>query len=108
MKQSVKVSGERRQGFRLDMEKSLVDISWLDETGQARQGKVICVDFARKGIKFESAQSLFIDTQVILTFERKTPRHHTLHGTVVRCEAQANGGFEIALQWNDQQEELNP
>jgi hypothetical protein len=107
MKQRANVSDDRRQGFRLDMEKSLVDISWLDEKGLARQGKVICIDFSRNGIKLDCDQSLLIDTQVSVIFDRKTPLHQALHGTVIRCKTQANGWFEIALQWNDQQEEVN-
>ena len=36
---------ERRQAFRLDMEKELVDIVWTDEQGHQHQKKIACLDF---------------------------------------------------------------
>jgi len=44
---------ERRQAFRIDMEKELIDISWQEENGQQCQKKIACLDFSRGGVRLD-------------------------------------------------------
>lgn len=97
---------ERRSAIRLDMEKTLVDISWCDEQAQVRNKKVICVDFSRQGIKLDSDQALTLDSQVSIVIDRDDPLCLCLNGKVIRCIKQANGWFEIALLWGAKDKEL--
>ncbi|MFQ3208834.1 MAG: hypothetical protein ACI9U5_001087 [Colwellia sp.] len=40
---------ERQISFRLDMEKELVEIFWVDEKGQKYNKSITCLDFLRGG-----------------------------------------------------------
>jgi len=88
---------ERRSSFRLDMEKELVDIIWIDESGQERTKKIICIDFARGGLKLDCDIPIPIHTAVSIVFKSASANHQKLFGKVLRCVKQANGWFEIAL-----------
>jgi len=89
---------ERRQHFRLDMEKELVDIFWLDEQGEERRKKVACRDFSRGGLRIDSDIEMAEDLAVIVTFKVNTVGSQSLKGKVLRCTPQQNGWYEIAFQ----------
>ncbi len=89
---------ERRQSFRLDMEKELVDISWTDNTGSQRTKKVACLDFSRGGLRIDSDIAMQQDTPVTVTFKANTPGTQSLNGYVVRCIKQESGWYEIGFQ----------
>jgi len=88
---------ERRSSFRLDMEKELVDIMWTDENGQERTKKIICLDFARGGLKLDCDIVLPVQTSVTVVFKSANANNQKLFGKVLRCIKQESGWFEIAL-----------
>lgn len=88
---------DRRGSFRLDMEKELVDIMWADEKGQERTKKIICVDFARGGLKLDCDIALPVQTAVTVIFKSANPNNQKLFCKVLRCIKQESGWFEIAL-----------
>ena len=88
---------ERRQSFRLDMEKELVDIVWKDEQGQEHSKKIVCLDFSRGGLKLDCDQALTLQTPVTIVFKSAHSNSQKLYGKVLRCIKQKNGWFEIAL-----------
>lgn len=91
---------ERRSSFRLDMEKELVDIIWTDENGQEKAKKIVCLDFARGGLKLDCDIALPLQTAVTVLFKAASTNHQKLYGKVLRCIKQDNGWFEIALILN--------
>lgn len=88
---------ERRSSFRLDMEKELVDIMWKDERGQDKSKKIVCLDFARGGLKLDCDIALPVQTPVSVLFKAESANNQKLHGKVLRCIKQDTGWFEIAL-----------
>jgi hypothetical protein len=88
---------ERRSSFRLDMENELVDIMWTDENGQERTKKIVCLDFARGGLKLDCDITLPEQTAVTVLFKSANANNQKLFGKVLRCIKQDNGWFEIAL-----------
>ena len=88
---------ERRSSFRLDMEKELVDIIWTDESGQEKAKKIVCLDFARGGLKLDCDIALPVQTAVTVLFKSASTNNQKLYGKVLRCIKQDNGWFEIAL-----------
>jgi c-di-GMP-binding flagellar brake protein YcgR len=89
---------ERRQSFRLDMEKELVDIIWVNEQQQQQQRKITCLDFSRGGLKLDCDHSIPLHTEVTVVFKVANPNSQNLHGKVIRCIKQPNGYFELALR----------
>ena len=92
---------ERRQFFRLDMEKELVDIAWADEDGQHFTKKVACIDFSRGGIRIDSDIAMAEDTPIKVTFKANSPNAQELTGKVLRCIKQSTGWYEIAFIFGD-------
>ena len=88
---------ERRGSFRLDMEKELVDIIWTDESGQETTKKIVCLDFARGGLKLDCDIALPVQMAVTVLFKSASANNQKLYGKVLRCIKQDNGWFEIAL-----------
>jgi len=88
---------ERRGSFRLDMEKELVDIMWTDESGQETTKKIVCLDFARGGLKLDCDIALPVQMAVTVLFKSASANNQKLYGKVLRCIKQDNGWFEIAL-----------
>ncbi len=88
---------ERRSSFRLDMEKELVDIIWKDEDGQEKSKKIVCLDFARGGLKLDCDIALPVQTVVTVVFKSASANNQKLYGKVLRCIKQDTGWFEIAL-----------
>jgi hypothetical protein len=91
---------ERRQSFRLDMEKELVDIIWVNDQQQQLQRKITCLDFSRGGLKLDCDHSIPLQTEVTVVFKVANPNSQNLHGKVIRCIKQPNGYFELALRLN--------
>nr|MBL0711572.1 PilZ domain-containing protein [Colwellia sp.] len=87
----------RRKSFRLDMEKELIDITWTDDQEQEKTKKIVCVDFARGGLKLDCDIALPIQTKVIIAFNSANSNNQKLFGKVSRCVKQENGWFEIVL-----------
>ncbi|GAA5135092.1 PilZ domain-containing protein [Thalassotalea piscium] len=96
-----KLNEERRQSFRLDMEKELVDIVWVNDDGQQSAKKIVCLDFSRGGLKLDCDQAIALETSVKVVFKAADPRSQKLSGRVIRCIKQDNGWFEIALQLDE-------
>jgi len=92
---------ERRQSFRLDMEKELVDIVWNDDAGVERQKKIACLDFSRGGLKLDCDQAIELQTPTTIVFKSASPNSQKLYGRVIRCIKQDNGWFEIALRLDE-------
>lgn len=88
---------ERRSSFRLDMEKELIDITWTDEKGHERTKKIICIDFARGGLKLDCDIALPLETPVTVVFKSAQANNQKLFCKVLRCIKQDSGWFEIAL-----------
>lgn len=88
---------ERRRAFRLDMEKELIDIQWVDSNGKEQQKKIACLDFSRGGLKLDCDHDIPLNTMVTVVFKQAAPRSQTLTGRVLRCNKQPTGWFEIAL-----------
>jgi c-di-GMP-binding flagellar brake protein YcgR len=88
---------ERRNSFRLDMEKELVDIVWTDENGQECINKVACLDFSRGGLKLYCQQSLPLNSAVTVMFTEAINANHKLSGKVLRCIEREDDCYEVAL-----------
>lgn len=88
---------ERRQSFRLDMEKELVDLSWVDANGTNKTKKIVCLDFSKGGLKLDCDEAIAPTTEVIIRFKSANPNSQKLSGRVLRCVKQPNGWFEIGL-----------
>ncbi len=94
-------SAERRQSFRLDMEKELVDILWSGDKGQQVKKKIVCVDFSKGGLRLDCDQEIPVNTEVTVVFQAAAPQSQQLAGRVIRCLQQDNGWYEIALRLAD-------
>jgi hypothetical protein len=92
---------ERRRNLRLDMEKELIDISWIDEDEQLCKKKIVCLDFARGGLKVSCDQAIPIHTAVNVIFKSADPSSQQLSTKVLRCNNLKNSYFEIALIFTD-------
>ena len=92
---------ERRQSFRLDMEKELVDIVWTGADGIERNKKIVCLDFSRGGLKLDCDQAIEVKTPAKVVFKSANPNSQKLYGRVIRCIKQSHGGFEIALRLDE-------
>ena len=92
---------ERRRAFRIDMEKELVDIVWIDGNGNDRSKKIACLDFSRGGLKVDCDCEIAAKTPVTIIFRVKNPNSQKLFGQVLRCIKQDNGWFEVAIQLTD-------
>ena len=95
---------ERRKSFRLDMEKELVDILWTDENDQTHHKKIVCVDFARGGLKLDYDQAIPVNTSVAVVFQSANASSRKRYGKVLRCIKQENGWFEIGVAINEDAE----
>ncbi|MBA6263433.1 MAG: PilZ domain-containing protein [Colwellia sp.] len=93
---------ERRQAFRLDMEKELVDILWINDQQKSVQRKITCLDFSRGGLKLDCDHIIPLHTKVTVVFKVANPNSQNLYGTVIRCIEQPNGYFELALRLENQ------
>jgi hypothetical protein len=92
---------ERRQSFRLDMEKELVDIVWTDVAGHQYQRKISCLDFSRGGLRLGCDQPIDVSAEVTIIFKAANPNSQRLYGRVIRCRKLDNGWYEVAVRLND-------
>jgi len=97
MNESNRKKTDRRQFFRLDMEKELIEITWHDNKGIHKNKKIGCFDFSRGGLKIDCDESIPVSVIVTITFKAAAPKSQILKGKVLRCLKQKYGGFEIAL-----------
>jgi hypothetical protein len=93
---------DRRQSFRLDMEKEMVDIVWTDSNNIERKKKIACLDFSRGGLRVDCDQSIDVQSAVTVVFRSANPNSQKLYGRVLRCIEQSNGWFEIAMRLDDE------
>ncbi|WP_448212502.1 PilZ domain-containing protein [Colwellia sp. MEBiC06753] len=93
---------ERRQSFRLDMEKELIEIVWTDANGQVRHKTTACLDFSRGGLRIDSDIEFIEDASVKVIFKPNTPKKTQLAGKVLRCIKQDTGWFEVAFILDEQ------
>ncbi len=91
---------ERRQSFRIDMEKELVELIWFDENNKTQQRKIVCLNFSRGGLKLDCDQSISVSTNVDVLFNAIHPNSQKLCGQVIRCVQNESGWYHIALQLN--------
>lgn len=89
---------ERRQSFRLDMEKELVNIHWRDDTGTEFSKTIACLDFSKGGLKLDCDQAIPVNVQATVVFKAAAPQSQKLTGQVIRCLKQDSGWYEIALR----------
>ena len=89
---------ERRQNFRIDMERELVNISWHDSDGQAHKLQCSCEDFSKGGLRIEHDFAIAIDTVVEFKFQADHPESRFLPAKVVRCIELQNGKFSLGFQ----------
>lgn len=94
-------ASERRRSFRLDMEKEIIDIVWIDNNGDEKRKKIVCLDFSRGGLKVDCDCEIAANTQVTVIFKAANPNSQKLFGKVIRCVKQDNGWFEVAMQLTD-------
>ena len=88
---------ERRQTFRIDMEKEFVDITWQDKIGLQHQKKTVCLNFSQSGLKLECDQEIPEQTIVKVIFKAAETKSRVLIGKALRCTKKEHGWFEIAL-----------
>ncbi len=88
---------ERRKSFRLDMEKEIVDISWIDADSQERIKKTACLDFSKGGLRIDSDEILPLNVKVDVVFRSRDAKSRSLSAKVLRCVEQDNGWYEVAL-----------
>jgi len=98
MTDSANIDDERRQSFRIDMEKELVDISWTDDLGNMQRRKIVCLDFSRGGLKVDCDQAIPVETNIEVLFNAAHPSSQKLTGRVLRCVKDDSGWFHIGLQ----------
>ena len=92
---------ERRQSFRLDMEKELVTVSWADENGRQWSKSLACLDFSRGGARIDCDMAISEGSDATITFKANTPDKQTFQCQVVRCSEQPTGWYEIAFTLGD-------
>ena len=90
---------ERRNSKRLDMEKQLITISWIETTGSTVVREVTCVDVSNGGLQVELDKPLPIDTTVVVIFNPNHPQCQSYETRVLRSVLQEHGWFNIGLQF---------
>ena len=88
---------DRRSSLRLDMEKELISIHWLDAKGMQQNRDVMCVDVSSGGLRFSLEQSNPIVAQIEEHFKPRQPLTTKRLATVIRSEQQDHGWFDIGL-----------
>jgi hypothetical protein len=101
MTESANHEHDRRQSFRIDMEKELIDLMWCNDQGQQQQLQLTCLDFSRGGVRVECEQMIALDTEVTVIFNATHPNARKLVASVLRCQPTTTGTFEIALRMAD-------
>lgn len=96
---------ERRQSFRLDMEKEIVDIFWLDAQGVKQNKKIACLDFSRGGLKVNCEQAIELKSAATVIFKAASPNSQKLYGRVIRCIQRKKNSYEVALRLDEDKSE---
>lgn len=97
MTDNTNIDDERRQSFRIDMEKELVDISWTDDKGNIQQRKIVCLDFSSGGLKVNCDQAIPVASNIEILFKGAHPNSQKLIGKVLRCIKEDSGWYHIGL-----------
>ena len=90
---------ERRSSARLDMEKKLITISWIDELGETLTRDVMCIDVSNGGLQIELERPLEIGAIVIVIFTPNLAQCQSFETRVLRSVQQKHGWFNIGLQF---------
>jgi len=90
---------ERRSSKRLDMEKQIISISWIENFGNTTTKEVICVDVSNGGLQVELEHPLPIDTTVVVVFTPNRAECQSYETKVLRSIQQDHGWFNIGLQF---------
>lgn len=98
MTDSANSENERRQSFRIDMEKELIDFSWVEADGSKQQQKIECMDFSRGGLRINLDRAIAVDTKAMVVFNAEHPRSQQLTAVVIRCHLIDDGSYDIALK----------
>lgn len=88
---------ERRQSIRLDMEKELVKVTWLDNDGQQWTKTLACLDFSRGGVRVDSDMAIAEGTKAEVIFKANSQAPQAFDCTVLRCLEQPTSWYEIAF-----------
>ncbi|SEL50905.1 PilZ domain-containing protein [Colwellia chukchiensis] len=94
-------ASERRQAFRIDMEKELIDMRWTDSHGRQQAKKIACLDFSRGGLKVDCDCDIETNTEVTVIFQASKPKSQQLVAKVLRSVKQDNGWYQVAMQLTD-------
>ncbi len=92
---------ERRSSNRLDMEKELISINWLDQQDKLHQRDVMCLDVSQGGLKISLERDLPLDTQVNIQFKARSSTTKVFKAVVLRSQLLAHGWYDIGLQLID-------
>ena len=90
---------DRRSSVRLDMEKQLVAISWIDDNGTTVSRDVMCIDVSNGGLQIELERPLTIGITVIVVFNPNEKNFQSHETKVLRSVQQEHGWFNIGLQF---------
>jgi hypothetical protein len=96
--QSEQPPHERRSSLRLDMEKELITLTWLDQ-GNEISRKAICLDVSSGGLKVSIDRHIATDHVVDITFKSKNGQSNSIKAKVLRCIEQAHGWYDIGFMF---------
>lgn len=91
------IDKERRQSFRLDMEKELIDVKWTDSNGRSQHKKVACRDFSKGGLRIDCDVEIDQGSRVEIIIQATSQKPQLLNARAIRCKRQDNGWFEVAF-----------
>jgi len=97
MSESSNFDKERRESFRLDMEKELIDVKWTDSSGRSQLKKVACRDFSKGGLRIDCDVEIEQGTRVEIIIQATSRKPQLLNARVIRCKQLENGWFEVAF-----------
>ena len=92
---------ERRSSARLDMEKQIVSVSWIDEHKKSHRHSVVCSDVSRGGLKLEITEPIALDDYVDVQLTPDDVSAKTFRAKVVRCIELKAGLFELGLKFTE-------
>jgi len=90
---------ERRSSMRLDMEKQIISISWIENFGNIVTKDVMCIDVSNGGLQIELDHPLDIDITVVVIFTPNESQYRSYETRVLRSVQQEHGWFNIGLQF---------
>ncbi|NRA54009.1 MAG: PilZ domain-containing protein [Gammaproteobacteria bacterium] len=88
---------ERRRSLRLDMESELVAISLKNASGIVKTKLVDCDNISQTGLSYINDEPIAIGEIVEVQTNPKDQSCPTLRATVLRCDVQQSGWYNIGL-----------